>query len=175
LVTVGDSITFGVGVTTPWPSLITSTGYTLHNIAVSGSNCPTHVTSDVYSFYTPGQKNTLYVWCGTNNIAGGQSASSTYSTLSTYIAEAMAIGFYVITATMLSRDSPAGLDTARNAYNTLILANTAGANAVVDFTGTQLGCNGCATTSGDFNVDLIHPNNTGETGIIVPAMQAVLP
>jgi hypothetical protein len=76
---------------------------------------------------------------------------------------------------MLSRDNPAGFDVARAQYNTLIRANTAGADFVVDFDPTVLGCNGCASNTFYFNIDKIHPNNIGEYGIIVPMMQAVLP
>lgn len=181
LITDGDSITFGIGVTTPWPSLITSTGYTLNNIGVSGANCSAARTA-YQPFLVPGHRNVLYIWCGTNNIAGGQSPTTTYTALSGYISGARTYAaahsitnLVIITATMLSRDNPAGLDTNRAAYNTLIRANAAGADSIVDFDPTQLGCNGCATTSGNFNSDMIHPNNTGETTIIVPMMQTVLP
>lgn len=186
LIADGDSITFGIGVTTPWPSLITSTGYTVTNIGVSGANCSASRTA-YQPFLVPGHRNVLYIWCGTNNIAGSQSPATTYTALSGYISGARTYAaahsitnLIIITATMLSRDNPAGLDTNRATYNGLIRANTAGADFVVDFDslstgGGQLGCNGCATTSGNFNSDHIHPNNTGETTIIVPAMQAVLP
>lgn len=181
LITDGDSITFGIGVTTPWPSLITHTAYTLNNIAVSGANCSAARTA-YQPFLLPGKRNVLFIWCGTNNIAGAQSPTTTYTALSGYISGARTYAathsiasLTIITATMASRDNPAGLDTNRAAYNNLIRANTAGADFVVDFDPTQLGCNGCATTSGNFNSDHIHPNNTGEVGIIVPAMQAVLP
>lgn len=185
LITDGDSITFGIGVTTPWPSLLTSTGYTLNNIAVSGANCSAARTA-YQPFLLPGVRNVLYIWCGTNNIAGAQSPATTYTALSGYISGARAYAtahsiasLTIITATMLSRDNPAGLDTNRAAYNALVVGNAAGADVVINFDslsigGGQLGCNGCATTSGNFNSDHIHPNNTGEA-IITPAMQAVLP
>lgn len=185
LITDGDSITFGIGVTTPWPSLLVSPAYTLNNIAVSGANCSAARTA-YQPFLVPGHRNVLYIWCGTNNISSSQSPATTYTALSGYISAARAYAtahaissLTIITATMLSRDNPAGLDTNRATYNGLIRANTAGADFIVDFDslsigGGQLGCNGCATTSGNFNSDHIHPNNTGEA-IITPAMQAVLP
>jgi lysophospholipase L1-like esterase len=186
LVADGDSITFGVGVTTPWPSLISAPAFTVHNIGVSGANCSAARTA-YQPFLQAGKRNFLFIWCGTNNIAGGQSAATTYTALSGYISAARAYAsansitsLTIITATMLSRDNPAGLDSVRAAFNTSVRTNTAGADFVIDFDslsigGGQLGCNGCATTSGDFGGDFIHPNNTGETGIIVPAFQAVIP
>lgn len=187
LITDGDSITFGVGVTTPWPSLINTTGYTVSNIAISGANCGSSgFTSRVSAVMVPGTPNIISIWCGTNNIAGGQTPSTAYGFLSAYISGARAYAaansipnLKIIVATMLSRDNPAGLDTNRAAWNNLIRANTAGADFVIDFDslsigGGQLGCNGCATTSGDFNTDHIHPNNAGEL-IEVAAFQAVIP
>ena len=140
---------------------------------MSGANCNTSFAQG--ALFAPGQKNVVYMWCGTNNIAGGQTAAQTYTALSSYIASAHAAGFTVITATMISRDNPAGLDVARAQYNALILANTAGADAIVDFTNTPLGCNGCASNLIYYNSDKIHPNNTGEYNVEVPLFQAVLP
>lgn len=185
LITDGDSLTFGIGVTTPWPSLLTSTGYTLNNIAVSGANCSAARTA-YQPFLIPGVRNVLYIWCGTNNIAGAQTPATTYTALSGYISGARAYAtahsitnLIIITATMLSRDNPAGLDTNRAAFNALVTGNAAGADFVIDFDALtwgsgQLGCNGCATTSGNFNSDHIHWNNTGEA-FGVSAFQSVLP
>lgn len=179
----GDSITFGTGVTTPWPSLINTTGYTTSNIAVAGSNCGSAgFTSRVSAVMVSGTPNVIYIWCGTNNIAGGQTPSTAYGFLASYISGARSYAaangipnLTMIVATMLSRDNPAGLDTNRATWNNLIRANSAGADSIVDFDPTNLGCNGCASNTTYFNTDKIHPNNTGETTYIVPAMQAVLP
>jgi hypothetical protein len=155
------------------------TKYSNYNIAFVGANCSAARTA-YQPLLVAGQTNVLYIWCGTNNIAGSQSAATTYTALSGYIsaartfASANSLTLKIIVPTMLSRDNPAGLDTVRAQYNTLIRANTAGADFVVDFDPTQLGCNGCATTSGLFNADLIHPNNAGEA-IINQMFQAVLP
>lgn len=127
------------------------------------------------ALFKAGQKNVVYIWCGTDNIANGfQSASTTYATLSSYIAGAHAAGFTVITATMLSRESPTGFESVREQFNNLMRANSASADVVVDFDPTVLGCSGCANNTTYF-VDKIHVNNVGEYDYIVPAMQAVLP
>jgi lysophospholipase L1-like esterase len=180
MVADGDSITAGVGVTTPWPSFVSSpTKYSTYNIAFSGADCSAARTA-YQPLLASGQTNVLYIWCGTNNIAGSQSAATTYTALSGYIsaartyASAHSLTLKIVVATMLSRDNPAGLDTERAAFNTSVRGNAAGADFVVDFDPTQLGCNNCATTSGLFNADKIHPNDAGEK-IIIQMMQAVLP
>lgn len=179
----GDSITFGVGVTTPWPTLVNSNlgnKYTLSNIAVSGANCGSTFPAAAAAALVAGKQNVLSIWCGTNNIAGGQTAAQTYAALSSYITGARAyaqqngINLLIITGTMLSRDNPAGLDAVRATYNTAILGNAAGADVVINYGPTVLGCNGCSTNTTNFNIDEIHPNNTGEA-VIVSANQAVMP
>lgn len=142
-------------------------------MAVAGQNCNTSFAQG--ALFQPGQKNVVYMQCGTNNIAGGQTAAQTYTALTSYITSAHAAGFTIIVATMFSRENPTGLEASRVAYNALIRANTAGADAVVDFDSTALGCNGCANNTIYFNSDKIHPNNTGEINVEVPLFQAVLP
>lgn len=156
--------------------------YTLSNIAVSGANCGSTFPASAAALLVPGKQNVLSIWCGTNNIAAGQTPAQTYAALSSYItgarsyAQQNGINLTIITATMLSRDNPAGLDAARAVFNADIEGNAAGADVVVNFDtpATVLGCNGCASNTTNFNVDKIHPNNTGET-VIVSEMQAVLP
>jgi len=81
---------------------------------------------------------------------------------------AHATGFKVIVATMASR---VGFDTPKNALNVLILANTAAADYVVDFTGTPLGCDGCYANPTYFTGDQIHPNLFSRQTIEAPAFQ----
>src|SRR5262249_38912334 len=106
------------------------------------------------------------------DIAGtGATPAQTYANLSAYIAAAHATGFKVITATMLSR---VGLDSQKNAYNTLILANSAGADFVVNFTGTPLGCDGCYANTTYFTGDQIHPQFFSRQTIEAPAFQSAV-
>ncbi len=71
---------------------------------------------------------------------------------------------------MLSRKTT---DDAKNQYNAFILPNTAGADYVVDFTNTVLGCDGCNANTTWF-MDGIHPTEQGVTQIEVPLFQAAV-
>lgn len=167
----GDSITAGTEVTTPWPSLITNLTYAKHNVAVPGETIATmlaNAPANVDVFYTATKKNMVFIWGGTNDIEFGATALATYNNLVAYAQGRRALGFKVITATMLSR---IGFDTQKNSYNALILADSTNFDLKVDFTGTPLGCDGCYANTTWFNVDGVHPNNAGETTYIVPAMQ----
>lgn len=125
----------------------------------------------------------MYVFCGTNNITqGGQTPAFTYAALTAYIAGARTFAsangitdLTIITATMLARDNPSGFEAARVQYNNMIRGNAAGADIVVNFDPTVLGCNGCADNLTYYNSDKIHPNNTGEYVVLIPMFQAVLP
>lgn len=108
---------------------------------------------------------------GTNDLAdGGKSAAQTYAMLTQYIADRHKVGWKVITATMLSRKTT---DSAKNQYNALILPNTAGADYVVDFTNTVLGCDGCSSNTTWF-MDGIHPTQLAVNTIEVPLFQAAI-
>lgn len=147
----------------------------VHNVAVSGQTLviagPAAATN-VDPLFITGAQNICSVWLGTNDIASnGTTPAATYALLTSYIAARHAKGFKVITATMLSRT---GFETQKNAYNALILANTAGADAVVDFTGTVLGCDGCASNTTWFLAGGIHPNQQGVNVVEVPLFQAAI-
>lgn len=112
------------------------------------------------------------MWLGTNDLAdGGKSAAQTYALLTQYIADRHKVGWKVITATMLSRKNT---DDAKNQYNAFILPNTAGADAIVNFTNTVLGCDGCSLDTTWFMPDAIHPNQAGVSTIEVPLFQAAI-
>jgi lysophospholipase L1-like esterase len=165
----GDSITEGFGAATPYTAHVSLTGrWDVINVAIPGMtvatalvNAPTAVDP---SFF-PGVTNVDVAWLGTNDIANnGTTPDATYAMLTSYVAARHAKGWTVILPTMISRE---GFDTQKNAYNALILANTAGADAIVDFTGTQLGCDGCWADS-LFQADGVHPNETGITTVEAP-------
>lgn len=169
----GDSISAGTGTIPYSPQLILPAKWGMRNVAVSGQTLavagPLAATA-VDSFFVPNRVNVCIVWLGTNDIAlNGTTPAATYTLLSNYIAARKAKGWKVITATMLSRVS---FETQKNVFNPLVLANTAGADAVVDLTGTLLGCDGCSTNLGLFQGDQIHPNQTGQDTILKPAFQA---
>lgn len=122
-------------------------------------------------FYRGNPHDTVSIWASTNDVASGSTPSQAYANLTSYIRAAHATGFKVITATMISR---VGQDANKNALNTLILANTAGADFIVDFTGTPLGCDGCYANTTYFTGDEIHPSLFSRQTIEAPAFQAAV-
>lgn len=172
LVTDGDSITAGTG-DTPYPGLLSVPAtWSVSNVAISGQilavafPAATTVVDPLFN-RRPRAFNICIVWLGTNDIEAGTTPAATYALLTQYIQARKAVGWKVITATMLSRKN---IETQKNQYNTLVLANTAGADLVVDFTGTVLGCDGCSTNLTYFGPDQIHPVQAG-VSIEVPLFQ----
>lgn len=173
LVTDGDSETAGQGFT-PYPNFLTTPGWTITNIAVSGERLSTELPlarTKVDPLYSSAKPNNICViWMGTNDIGSGHAPSDVYNLLIEYIQQRHAVGWKVVTATMLSRVI---VDTQKDAYNALIIANTAGADAIVNFTNTVLGCDGCYANTILFQNDGIHPTQAG-ANIEVPLFQAAI-
>lgn len=106
--------------------------------------------------------------CGTNDIANnGQTAAQVYSSLTSYVAAVHGAGAKFIASTIIDRNQ-GGFAAVKNSYNTLLLANTAGADAIVDFTGTPLGCDGCSTNATWFQADGVHPTQLAITTYEAP-------
>lgn len=126
-----------------------------------------------------GIPNYVGLWAGTNDFQqAGATVATVYANLTFYVTAVHNAGGKVIVATMLSRtgSNPVGLetlDTDKNNYNALILANTAGADGIVDFTGTLLGCDGCYSNTTWFT-DGVHPTQAGITTYEVPLFSAAI-
>ena len=169
-----------VGSPTPYTHYLTlaSSAWASSNVGVDGetlammlANYPTIVAP----LKQPGGKNVVVIWGGTNDISvSNTTPAATYAILANYISAAHASGFKVIVPTMLSRLNQ---DANKNSYNALILANSGGADAIADFTGTALGCNGCYASATWFNADGIHPTtiaiNQIEAAVISNAVAAL--
>lgn len=172
-VAVGDSITIGFNGKTPYTSLLTlnKSPFNVVNQGLGGETLATMLsefsTKTVYQFIG-GIPNYVGLWAGTNDFANsGATVAGVYANLTSYVTAVHNAGGKVIVATMLSRTgtNPVGgetLDTDKNNYNALILANTAGADGIVDFTGTPLGCDGCYANTTWFT-DGVHPTQLGIT------------
>jgi hypothetical protein len=175
LVADGDSITVGFGVTTPWPQLLSINGsnpWNIVNVAVNGETLATmlaNAAADVDPLYVSGVGNICVIWGGTNDIADGATAIATYANLTSYIAARHVVGWKVITITMLSRVS-----VSNTAYNALILANTAGADAVVNLSGEPLGSPTDYSNTTYFQVGGIHPTTLSVDTIIAPAINTAI-
>lgn len=167
----GDSLT-QAGLNLPWTQFISLPGIAINNRALDGSTIVNRLAlypANIAPFYRGNPHDTVSIWCGTNDLAGtGATPAQVYANLTAYVQAAHATGFKVIIATMISR---AGFDALKNQLNALILANTAGADYVVDFTQTPLGIDGGYANPLYFTGDEIHPSLFSRQTIEAPAFQ----
>jgi len=180
LYAIGDSITYGAGVSTPWPSLLSlvnQQSYTVNNygiggmtlLGISGSES-NRVAPQCANAFGP---NVAIVYAGTNDfnyLSAGVSADSlsTFAELTGEIQTLRLAGCKVFVGTMISRGDNANngqtWDANKNAYDALILtgAKTVGADGIIDFAANPLlGADG-ANSDAYFNADHIHPLQTGQ-------------
>lgn len=175
----GDSITVGTGSFNPYPANIaTALSVTGSNKGVAsagwnvnpgGGNLIDRAPTDVDPFLTSGACSGvapyLVGFAGTNDIAiGGSNAAQTYAFFQTWLNARIAAGWpakNIIVPTMISRT--AVTDSVRVGYNNLLIGG-ATAGYVIANTGTDanLGCNGCWSNSTYFQIDGIHPTDTGQ-------------
>lgn len=180
LVADGDSITFGQGATNPYTALMGLSGnsWTITNKGIPGELLSTMLTNAPTAidplFTSKFSKNVVVIWGGTNDIANSQQPVDVYANLTSYIAARHAVGWKVIAVTMLSR---VGWDAKKDQYNALILANTAKADGIADFSGTPLGVDNGYLNATWFQADEIHPTTLGvvtyEAPIISTAVNAL--
>ena len=175
----GDSITIAFGATTPYYDIITPNGgtWTFNSVAVSGDTLAQRYAAAptaVDPLYNAIARPIVIIWAGTNDIEDGTTPAATYAIMANYVAARHAVGWKVIVATMLSRE---GLDTQKDEYNALILANTAGADGIADFSGTPLGIDNGWSNLTWFQSDGVHPTqggiNTYETAVMTLAMNTL--
>jgi hypothetical protein len=175
MVADGDSITSGDLAPTPYTSYLALNGaWNIINWGIPGETLATmlaNAPANIDRLYVTGQKNVVVIWGGTNDFFFGTSVSTVYADMTSYVAARHAVGWKVIVPTMLSR---AGEETQKNSYNALILANSAGADGIADFTGTPLGCDGCSTNATWFNSDKLHPTEAGVTTYEAPIIGAAI-
>ncbi|WP_035347238.1 GDSL-type esterase/lipase family protein [Edaphobacter aggregans] len=173
---IGDSITFGQGASSPWPSLLTLTNqptYTTTNWGISGIQMQeingsesNRVGMRCLSNYGP---SVAVVFAGTNDLTGGSSTTTTFSALVGEIQTLKQAGCKVFVGTMLSRigldPSGATVDSDKNTYDTLILgrARQVGADGIIDFAANPLlGADGAYANTTYFNTDGTHPTTAGQ-------------
>lgn len=176
LIAIGDSITAGFNNLDAYTNLMPLTSYhfSISNMGIFGETMAT-MLADFSTQVTPnlkaGQPNVIVVWGGTNDIAAGATASSVYANIVSYCANVHSAGALCIVPTMLSRN---GFDTQKNSLNALILANTAGADGIANFTGTPLGIDGGYTNTTWFQADGIHPTQAAITTYEAPVITSTV-
>jgi len=165
VVAVGDSITEGFPNLVPYTTSLSLDRHwapvSISNLGTSGETMQTmlaNYSTSAAPLYKPGYKNILILEGCSNDLAGGTSPSTCYGYINSYVADAHATGYTILVWTVLSK---VGIDSQKDTLNTSIVANSAGADGIVNFTSTPLGCDGCYTNTTWFQADGIHPNQAG--------------
>jgi lysophospholipase L1-like esterase len=173
---IGDSITFGQGVTTPWPSLLTLTNqqpYTISNWGITGISLAAIDGSDPNRAALRCQSSSgpalAIIFAGTNDFSlVGVTPAQVMNNLIGEVQTMKRAGCRVFVGTMLSRAGSdvngTSWDADKDAYDALILsqAKANGADGIIDFAanpllGADLAWNGAA-----FQSDHIHPTQAGQ-------------
>lgn len=186
---VGDSVTYGRGVSNPWPSLLSLTNqpaYTLTNWGIVGITMQAIDGSDPNRVATRCQSSAgptvAVVFAGTNDFGAGYGspASQVFSYMMGEVATLKSAGCRVFVGTMLSRggtdaSGSSSFDADKDAYDALILeqARPMGADGVIDFAANpQLGADGAYADS-YFQSDQVHPTQAGQALLAAAASNAL--
>lgn len=192
LFAVGDSITFGQGVATPWPSSLSLTNqpsWTIENwgipsvsaLTVSASE-PNRIAPRCQS--TSGYAPVSIVFMGTNdfNSTGGTAATAqvVWNSIASEINTLKNAGCKVFVGTMISRTGSGTNsqtnDANKNALDALIVSQskTVGADGLIDFAANpNLGADNANSNTTYFQVDGTHPTLTGQ-GLLATAASNTL-
>jgi len=143
-------------------------GVILHNVSVSGRTMLTGFgqrASELFVFCATGITCVLLIEQGTNDLSAGTTAAALYNERAApFVAAAKAAGFYVVLNSVLPRDDAgwsADKERERQAYNALVCANAAGADAVNDIASdAQIG--DTAIPGPLFYADRLHLNARGQ-------------
>jgi lysophospholipase L1-like esterase len=137
------------------------------NVAVGGQ--PVYVSlqrfdATVTPLFVAGARFNLIVFhAGDNDVAHGRDAHGTYAAFTQYVAKAHQQGWTIIVSTELQRpDFPPDKEAVLDAYNRMLLANTACADSVVNVaTDPRLGALAKRSDPTLFSPDHIHPRDAG--------------
>jgi trimeric autotransporter adhesin len=179
---IGDSITYGLGVTTAWPGLLSLTNQPAYNKtswAITGSTITSMIASEP-NRAAPGcgtytNPAVALVFAGTNDLqtvdlVTGASATpgSVFNMLAGEVQILKRAGCKVFVGTMISRaandNSGNSYDTDKDGYDAMILGNwkAIGADGVIDFAANPLlGADG-ANAGAYFQADHVHPVQAGQ-------------
>ena len=182
---IGDSITAGLGSTSPYPPQLAtalggSTKLAVSNVGATGSQASDWVSTFLNEFVFVGaggtpwpltnfaMTNTFHVCLGTNDLFDGQTAAATYASLQSLWATLRALNAGpVIAYTQMSRSdtgTPANFNASRATLNGLIPGNPSLYDFLVDLAADPtMGPNGAETNTTFFQTDLVHPTAAGDT------------
>lgn len=185
---IGDSITTG-GIATAgggsWPLLVvahTASGPNYYlNKGRSGaftSDLISDASTNLYPYTSCGINTPCTVMLGTNDLSfGGFTATQVYNNLITLCTGLKANGAgKIVVVGILPR---AGIDVARDVVNSLLRSNWAASGVIDGFADVNtipMGLDGANTDTTYYNVDAIHPNDTGHAALnalIEPILTAI--
>lgn len=179
LYAVGDSITSGLGVTTPWASLLLLSNqatYTVTNLGIPGLFLESMSGSEsnrvAPQCRSSSGANVAIVFAGTNDLSSvsGATPASVFGFNMGEIQTLKRAGCLVFAGTMISRTGndnggATSLDADKDAYDALMLQQTraAGADGVIDFAANPLlGADGANANATYFQSDHVHPTQAGQ-------------
>jgi lysophospholipase L1-like esterase len=183
LYAVGDSITFGLGVTASqaWPlnlALTNQPAYTIVNAGIPSQSVRSIAGSEpnrIAPFCANSAGPTVAILlAGTNDVGPyGYTAAQAFASTVSFVTKMRKAGCLVFAGTMISRGSS---DAAKDSFDALLLDGMvrAGANGVVDFAANPLlGADGANTNATYFQADNIHPTSTGQLLLSAAASNAL--
>jgi lysophospholipase L1-like esterase len=155
----------------------------LHNVAVGGR--PVHECLRLYPvladplFAPDCRTNVIVFHAGDNDIRGGFTAEQTYRAFTAYVGLARVRGWKLVVSTELRLPAaPPATEAALADYNDRLRANTAGADAVVDFDlDPRMVDPSYRHDPALFTGDLVHPNAGGYAvlaAMLIPAVRRVV-
>ena len=132
-------------------------------------------TSVVDTLFVPGIKNILVIFGGTNDLFFSRTPAQAYADLTTYVAARHAAGWKVIIVPAVSRTATTtpALDAKEAILTSLILGNSAGADAVVPLPLSLIGP-GASLNTNLFSADQTHLTEMAHIGILARAFSGVL-
>lgn len=154
------------------------------NSAIHGTTLATQYAARTRfstNVYNAGRPCVFVMQAGTNDLASTAGATLYNNTTTPYIAYLKGLGYKVIVCTVLPRTGSSGwtgaMETERLAYNALVVANSAGADLVLDLAADS--AMGPTSACADTNLygDALHPATAGHTRLAAlykAALQTVL-
>jgi lysophospholipase L1-like esterase len=174
IVADGNSYTQGNGYT-PYSTLImqsapfSTNGATMQNFGVGGQTTAQMLSdqsSQVLSLYTSGKANIILFQEGGNDLYFNGRVDSALARVKRYCDNARAAGFKVIVSTLIHReqttmfgDTPTQYNTKIDQFNTALLADSSFYDGAIQ---PHLEAIFSTYSSGGYDADQVHPNDTGQ-------------
>lgn len=147
---------------------ITNKGVAGETMATMLANYSTNIAP---LFDASATKNILVLEACTNDLDAGRTPAQCYADMTSYVTLAHATGFKILIWTMLSN---VNIETQRQALNTFIIGNTAGADGIINYNSTVLGAVNGYTSTTWFQSDKVHPTFNGVSSIEAPVAAIVI-